>query len=465
MVLRGELEGRLDVFYYQSYFRELVNKLENGKFKYLNLYKMTTKITDGSHYSPISDSLFTQKYVTVKDLDHFGNINLENCLTISEEEFTKLVKTGCQPRIGDVLFSKDGTVGKTYTVLNDNNFVTLSSLAIITPNQTVILSKYLEFILRVDFILTLIRRVMGGSALQRIILQNISNLKLPVPPFAIQQEIISKFEAAYQAKREKEAEAASLLAGIDSYLLAQLGITLPEVVEKKKTFFVSSNKVNGGRLDPYYHQEEFTKLEEKLANSKYSVYNLREIALKITSGSTPLSGGDAYTSKELGIPFIRSGEINEFDKINFDEVIYIKQEVHNKLLKSSQLKKGDLMIAIVGATIGQVGIYNDEKEANINQAIALVRCGENINKEYLKSFYKYSIGQKILDRAKRPVARANINLEEIGNLKIILPPLNIQTEIAAYISNIRTKVQQLEIEAQAQIEIAKKEVEAMILGK
>ena len=62
-------------------------------------------------------------------------------------------------------------------------------------------------------------------------------------------------------------------------------------------------------------------------------------------------------------------------------------------MKSSKVQNGDIMIAIVGATIGQVGIYHSSREANINQAIALVRLKDGYNPEYIKEVIKSSIGQ------------------------------------------------------------------------
>lgn len=112
-------------------------------------------------------------------------------------------------------------------------------------------------------------------------------------------------------------------------------------------------------------------------------------------------------------------------------------------MKSSQVKKEDLLIAIVGATIGQVGIYLDEREANTNQAIALVRLKSGINVQYIKELIKSSIGQLSLNRLKRPVARANINLEEISTIKIPLPPLAKQQEIADHITALRHQAAQL----------------------
>jgi restriction endonuclease S subunit len=133
------------------------------------------------------------------------------------------------------------------------------------------------------------------------------------------------------------------------------------------------------------------------------------------------------------------------------------------MLKSSQLKKGDLLIAIVGATIGEVGIYNHDREANINQAIALVRLSDELLPVFAKDFYKSSIGSFILDRAKRPVARANINLDEIGILPIPVPPLEKQKEIAEHITNIRQRAQQLKDKTSELLKNASEEIEEVLL--
>lgn len=133
------------------------------------------------------------------------------------------------------------------------------------------------------------------------------------------------------------------------------------------------------------------------------------------------------------------------------------------MLESSQLKKGDLLIAIVSATIGEVGIYNHEREANINQAIALVRLNNELLPVFAKEFYKSSIGSFILDRAKRPVARANINLDEIGILPIPVPPLAKQKEIAKHITDIRNKAQELKDKTKELLKRASEEIEEILL--
>ncbi|HZV12271.1 MAG TPA: restriction endonuclease subunit S [Candidatus Kapabacteria bacterium] len=168
---------------------------------------------------------------------------------------------------------------------------------------------------------------------------------------------------------------------------------------------------------------------KKLEQLPFDIEKLSLLSENIFSGITPLSGGDAYTIPPDGIPFIRSGEINSDGKVIPSHDVHIIESIHNGLMRRSQLKKNDVLIAIVGATIGAVGIYESDEPANVNQAIAVVRLKqERVLPKYVVAFLLSSLGQEILDYMKRPVARANINLEEIGEITIPVPPFDIQKE-------------------------------------
>ncbi|HLC60896.1 MAG TPA: restriction endonuclease subunit S, partial [Candidatus Nanoarchaeia archaeon] len=290
------------------------------------------------------------------------------------------------------------------------------------------------------------------------------SLTFPLPPFEIQKKVVKIFSLAYEQKKQNEAEAEKLLASIDDYLMKELGITLPtppENILKNRIFTSSLNGLSGNRYDPHFHQAKFKEIEKHLYAGKFPISKLKKVSTVITSGATPKAGGDAYTDDtNTGIPFIRSGEINEID---FGSALHITREIHNSMLKSSQLKKRDLLIAIVGATIGQIGIYNYDREANINQAIAVVRLKNEIEVEFAESFLKSALGKSILDRIKRPVARANINLDEIGIIPIPVPPLAKQKEIAEHITDIRKQAQQLKDKTKEELKKASEEIEKILL--
>ena len=272
-------------------------------------------------------------------------------------------------------------------------------------------------------------------------------------------------QSAEELKQKKDEEAKSLLDSIDSFVLKNMGVALPSKDIYAKVNVVSLSQLIGNRYDPYYHNEYFEEAFKHLKEtSNYKLVRLSDITVLITSGITPKSGGDDYTDSEHGVAFIRSGNIDIMGEVDFDNLLYIKRNVHNTRMKSSKVQNGDIMIAIVGATIGQVGIYHSSREANINQAIALVRLKDGYNPEYIKEVIKSSIGQLNLDRLKRPVARANINLEEISSMLIPVPEIEIQNEMVKSVVSIRQQAKQLQKEGVKLLESTKQEIEKIILG-
>ncbi len=107
-----------------------ISKVDNlpDVWKYLTIDELCSKITDGSHFSPKTIDV-GYPYITVRDLDNGGFIDFENCKNISEIDYKELAKNSCNPQNGDILFSKDGTVGKVSLISFDKDFVVLSSLA------------------------------------------------------------------------------------------------------------------------------------------------------------------------------------------------------------------------------------------------------------------------------------------------------------------------------------------------
>ncbi len=73
------------------------------------------------------------------------------------------------------------------------------------------------------------------------------------------------------------------------------------------------------------------------------------------------------------------------------------------------------------------------------------------------------IGSFILYRAKRLVARANINLDEIGILPIPIPPLDKQKEIANWITGILQQSQQLKDKTKQVLKTESAEIEKNLL--
>ena len=157
------------------------------EWKYEKLSK-NAFVTDGSHLSPkkIENGfpLATVENVNGSELD------IESCYQISKEDFDSLVKNNCKPQINDVLFTKDGTVGKSFVFRQNVDVVLLSSIAIIRPKNNLD-SNYLHHVLQSRFMKKYLATNVTGTAIKRIILRHLDEFKFPLPPLKEQQKIAS----------------------------------------------------------------------------------------------------------------------------------------------------------------------------------------------------------------------------------------------------------------------------------
>ncbi|MBE9603127.1 restriction endonuclease subunit S [Pedobacter sp. MC2016-24] len=145
-------------------------------------------ITDGSHFSPPSLES-GKRYISVKDVKE-NTIDFENCKYISDDDFLILERNGCRPKENDILLTKDGTIGRASIVQEDNDFVILSSLAIIRAKLKFINPSYLKHFLVSKINVEQMLSSLQGSALTRITLSIINNLYIIVPPINEQEKIL-----------------------------------------------------------------------------------------------------------------------------------------------------------------------------------------------------------------------------------------------------------------------------------
>ena len=149
------------------------------------------KITDGSHYSPIDDPTSSIPMLSVKDMEEF-DFNYNNCKHISEEEYNKMLKNDCVPKLYDVLVAKDGSYLKEIFVNEkENKKAILSSIAIFRPNQDVVDPYFLCYLLKTPMILNYVKdNCVSGSALPRIILRAFKGIELTIPEIKTQKKIV-----------------------------------------------------------------------------------------------------------------------------------------------------------------------------------------------------------------------------------------------------------------------------------
>lgn len=144
-------------------------------------------ITDGAHISPDTNE-GKHYFVSIKDIKK-GIIDFNNSLLTSSASYKYLVETGCKPFSGDILFSKDGTIGQTAIVSDEVDFVVASSLIIIRPDNEKVLPSFMDLLLQSSLVKEQVESFVKGAALRRLSIQNLEKVFGVFPTMSEQQKI------------------------------------------------------------------------------------------------------------------------------------------------------------------------------------------------------------------------------------------------------------------------------------
>jgi type I restriction enzyme S subunit len=149
------------------------------------------KITDGAHHSPKEDANGLPMF-SVKDMKEQG-FDYSKPKKINSNDFNKLIASGCQPSIGDILIAKDGSVMKhVFSVKTQPDYVLLSSIAIVKPDCKKIDSKFLVYAIKSPEVTdTILNNFVSGSGVPRIVLKDFKKVEISYPNLEQQKAIAS----------------------------------------------------------------------------------------------------------------------------------------------------------------------------------------------------------------------------------------------------------------------------------
>jgi len=173
------------------------------------------------------------------------------------------------------------------------------------------------------------------------------------------------------------------------------------------------------------YESEFSKTFISL--NDYGREYIKNIA-RTGSGGTPNKSHPEYY-KNGTIPWLRSGEVNK------KEIIKSEVYINETGLRNSSAKifpKDSILVAMYGATAGQVGIL--KFEAATNQAVCAIYPDDAVDPEYI--YYALLSQKKSLLSQAVGNAQPNVSQIKIKNLMIPLLPLPMQNEVARKLSAI-----------------------------
>lgn len=182
------------------------------------------------------------------------------------------------------------------------------------------------------------------------------------------------------------------------------------------------------RWDFRYFEPKYLKAQRSLESGKYPLESLGDHVREIVNfGAYSLCNLLVWVDN--GVPYLRVTDLKE-DGISWETVPHVPPEVHEQLPKS-KVYSGDVLYSMAG-TIGLAVIApNDLGECNSNQAIAKIRLKPSgISPHYLATFFNSKFGRYQSERIANGQTVLNINIGEIGQLQIPIPPREAQDSIA-----------------------------------
>ncbi|MCG6399840.1 restriction endonuclease subunit S [Vibrio fluvialis] len=153
----------------------------------VKLGALTKLIIDGTHHTP-KYKPFGVPFLRVTDIQ--GELDDRKFKFVSKEEHDLLIKR-CNPERGDLLLSKNGTIGVPKVINWDWDFSIFVSLALIKPRHDLLFVQYLEQFFKSNFLDRQLAQRAKQGTVTNLHLEEIRELLIPLPPTLAEQTAIA----------------------------------------------------------------------------------------------------------------------------------------------------------------------------------------------------------------------------------------------------------------------------------
>ena len=260
-------------------------------------------------------------------------------------------------------------------------------LAALTPKLDKCRIKYIYFAIQSQINFLIANGT--GSTFKAVNKNTLENLLIPVSSLNKQDEIVNIFEK------------------------------LNNIINKRKEqLLLLDNAVKSRFIEMF---------GDVVINSKnWEQTTLKNVAIgKLTYGS-----GASAINFNGKIRYIRITDISNDGELNDD--MKSPSICDNKYL----LNDGDILFARSGATVGKTFCFNKKRYGEAIYAGYLIRMipdKKRVLPIYVFYYTKTDYYISFISKAQKAVAQPNINAQEYGDLKICVPPIELQNQFAAFV--------------------------------
>jgi type I restriction enzyme S subunit len=383
--------------------------------------------------------IYGQANLIRKDFNYGDNF-------VAEENYRRLINYEVLP--DDIAVSMMGTIGKCAVVphgiqpgIMDSHLIKIRLSKKMNP-------RFFEYIYESCVVYEQLVVNSKGSIMNGLNSTIVKSVFLAVPSFS-EQTAISDFLDAQCAKID------SVIADIEKQI---------ETLQKYKKSLITEMVTNGlDRSVPMKDSgiEWIGKIPAGWKTSRVKYLIDGKHPYPIGDGDHGMIKADDYLDE--GIPYIRVLNLTWGDGLNLDNLVFISDKM-NAMIKNSELRPNDILIAKTGATIGKTAIVPESLPiSNTTSHVGKITLPDTHCAKYFFYVMTSNIVQKqIQDISAMQSTRPELGIEGMRDLVVVVPPLNTQQRIADYLDDRCTKTDAILKTKIAQLEVVKKHKASII---
>lgn len=214
-------------------------------------------------------------------------------------------------------------------------------------------------------------------------------------------------------------------------ILNQLDIPSPKKAEQKKIAEILStwDRAIENLLQQLERHRAFAKASYRrfLDDEHCMSRNLNELAVFIKDGTH-----GTHQNVEDGVPLLSAKDITEDGQITFSEPRLISQSDYDKLHRTYEITKNDLLLTIVG-TIGRVAIVPDKlPKFAVQRSVGIIRPRNPLEARFIYHHLRSPRTKRELLGLANASAQAGVYLGELAKLKLRLPDENTMIKMVNF---------------------------------
>ena len=370
--------------------------MDRSKWEYKKLGEVATFINGDRGVNYPSQTDFVEVGIPFVNAGHLTNnkIDFSSMNYIKREKYDKLGSG--KIRKGDILFCLRGSLGKKAIVDNLEEGAIASSLVIIRPSK--IDTNFLSYYLESPSIKREILRSNNGSSQPNLSAKSVSQFVVTVPQIADQKRIVAELDC------------------------------LNEMIAVKQE-----------------QLKEFDKLAQSIFYDMFGdpLENAHgwhcDILANLVSEDCSISYGIVQPGDDVedGVPVVRPVDLTS--SVVYRKGLKVVDKAISDSYKRTILNGNELLFCVRGTT-GIMSFASEElKGCNVTRGITPLSFSEKVDRTYIYYLLATPYLQSIIAEKTNGIALKQINMRDVRQLPILLPPLSLQQQFAEKISAIEAQ--------------------------